>query len=356
MRSSVRLRRIAALLLCLLGPPASSHALRAQGAGAASVRGRAYAAADRAPVAYALIRLSPMGGGDAARTALTDQGGTFAFAGVAPGTYRLSLERIGYESETTEPFAVAAGQVVERTLESRPTPIALAPLVATPECRTAANLDQNPRLAALWSEARKALETSLAFADGYYYTYEQRQYWSVDVDDAPMDSLITRMVNDPRIPWRNRDHAGWGRASMFTLQLSIPDGREILDTGFLTTHCLEGDVAETADALEFGFRPVRVRRGRIDIRGVLRVDPRTLQMKEIEIEYLDEGRPFLQGTVVYQDAVVPGGIGRLPLGMTFAGRAPRAVLVRPVRGQVQYVNYAGLVKVDPAPPPAPSRN
>jgi hypothetical protein len=170
------------------------------------------------------------------------------------------------------------------------------------------------------------------------------------VENAPLDSLITQIVNDPRHPRPNRDRGGWGRATPLTLHMEIPDGREILDPAFLTTHCLEGDASQTADALEFGFRPVRTRGGRIDIRGVVRVDPHTLQMKAIELEYLDGGSPFLEGTVVYQDAVVPGGIVRMPVGMTFTGQPPRAVLMRPVRGQVQYTNYTGLTKVDPAPP------
>lgn len=355
MRPALRLARTGATLLCLIAASAGSRTLGAQAAGAGGVRGRAYAAADRTPIAYALIRLSPAGAAGPARTAITDGEGTFAFAGVRPGTYRLSLERIGYESEATEPFAVAAGETVERALASRPTAIALAPIVATPECRTSTDLGQNARLAALWGEVRKALETSRAFADGYYYTYEQRQYWSSDAESARLDSLVTRVVNDPRLPNPNRDRRGWGRADLFELHLEIPDGREILDPAFLATHCLEGDVGQTADAMEFGFRPVRTRQRRIDIRGVVRVDPRTLQMKEIELEYLDGGVPFLQGTVVYQDAVVPGGIVRLPMGMTFAGQPPRGVLLRPIHGQVRYVNYSGLVKMDPAPPPASRR-
>lgn len=346
MPSMPSISRLAAALAVALCLAASSGA--AQG-GTGVVRGRAFAAADRAPIAYALVRLSPAGGGQE-RTTLSDREGAFTFAEVVPGTYRLSLERIGYASEGSEPFAVGRGETVERTLASRPTAIALAPLVATPECRTSADLAQNPRLAALWAEARKGLETSLAFADGYVYTYEQRQYWTTDVENAPVDSLITRIVNDPRLPWPDRDRRGWGRASRFRLDLEIPDGREILNPAFLTTHCLEASAGESDDAYELGFRPLRTRGGRIDIRGVVRVDRRTFQMKEIELEYLEGRTPFLQATLIYHDAVVPGGVVRMPMGVTFTGAPPRGVLIRPVRGQVQYTNYAGLMKVDSAPP------
>ena len=83
---------------------------------------------------------------------------------------------------------------------------------------------------------------------------------------------------------------------------------------------------------------------------MVRVDLRTLQVKEIELEYMDGRTPFLQATLVYQDARVPGGMVRLPAGMTFAGRPPRQVLMRPVSGQVQFVNYSGLARADSAPP------
>jgi len=347
---SRRLVRTAATLLAVAATLFATRGAAAQAMGTGDVRGHAYAAADRSPISYALVRLSPADAPGRGRTAISDAGGAFTFAAVAPGTYRLTLERIGYTSERSEPFTVGAGEVVERNLASRPTAIALQAVVATPECRTAADLDQNPRLAALWNEARKGLETTQAFADGYVYTYQQRQYWTTDAENAPLDSLITAILNDPRLPRPDRDRRGWGRATRLRLDLEIPDGREILNPAFLTTHCLEGSAGETDDAFELGFRPLRTREGRIDIRGVVRVDRNTFQMREIELEYMDGRTPFLQATVVYHDAVVPGGIVRLPMGVTFTGTPPRQVLMRPVRGQVQYTNYSDLVKVDSAPP------
>jgi hypothetical protein len=348
-----RLLRVAATLLAVAATSLAARDAAAQAVGTGGVRGRAYTSADRSAISYALIRLSLAGAAGPARTALSDAQGAFAFAAVAPGTYRLTLERIGYSSEASEPFTVAAGETVERNLASRPTTIALQAIVATPECRTNADLDRNPALAALWREARKAVEASTAFADAYAYSYEQRQYSTTNADDAPVDSLVSRVMNDPRVPRPNRDRQGWGRASTFRLHLDVPDGREILDPSFLTTHCLEGDAAQTADGLELGFRPVRTRRGRIDIRGVVRVDRRTLQLQEIELEYLDGQDAFMQATVVYQNATVPGGTIRLPAGMTFVGTPPRGTGLRPVRGQVQFTNYRDLRKVDVNPPAAP---
>jgi hypothetical protein len=348
----LRLSRVAATLLAAASASLAPRTSTAQAVGMGSVHGRAYAAAERTPVAYALIRLTLVG--DSAgrgRTALSDAEGTFTFAAVVPGTYRLTLERIGYSAEASEPFAVAEGAAVERSLASRPRAVALAPVVATEECRSAADLGRNPQLAALWAEALKAIETSRAFTDGYVYSYEQQQSWSADNDEAPLQTRVSRIVNDPRRPRPDRDRGGWGRANALYLHLEVPEGREILDPAFLTTHCLEGDVDQTPEGFELGFRPIRARRGRIDIRGAVRVDRRTLQVSAIDLEYLEGTTPFMKATVEYQDAIVPGGTVRVAAGMRFVGRPPPRAYLGPVRGQVMFVNYRDLVKVDAAPPP-----
>jgi hypothetical protein len=351
MRPILRLSRLAATLLVAASSAIASNAAAAQAVGMGGIRGRAYAAAERTPVAYALIRLTTPGDSTGrGRTAISDAEGVFTFSAVVPGTYRLSLERIGYTAEATEPFAVAVGEVVERNLASRPTAVALAPIVATDECRSAADLGRNRQLAALWGEALKAIETSRAFTDGYIYSYEQQQSWSADNDEAPVQTRVSRIVNDPRRrPPTDRDHGGWGNANTLGLHLDVPEGREILDPAFLTTHCLEGAVDQTPEGFELGFRPIRTQRQRIDIRGAVRVDRRTLQVSAIDIEYLEGSTPFMKATVEYQDAMVPGGTVRVAAGMRFVGRPPPRAHLGPVRGQVVFTNYRDLVKVDPEP-------
>ncbi|SOD02482.1 Carboxypeptidase regulatory-like domain-containing protein [bacterium JGI 053] len=347
----IPLSRLAATLLVAASASLAPRISAAQAVGMGSIRGRAYAAAERTPVAYALIRLTiPGDSAGRGRTAISDAQGAFAFAAVVPGTYRLSLERIGYTAEATEPFAVAEGEVVERNLASRSTAVALAPIVATEECRSAADLGRNPQLAALWGEALKAIETSRAFTDGYLYSYEQHQSWSADNDEAPVQTRVSRIVNDPRQRRpADRDHGGWGNANALGLYLDVPEGREILDPAFLTTHCLEGDVDQTPEGFELGFRPIRTQRQRIDIRGAVRVDRRTLQVSAIDLEYLEGSAPFMKATVEYQDAIVPGGTVRVAAGMRFVGRPPPRAHLGPVRGQVVFTNYRDLVKVDAEP-------
>lgn len=334
------IRRVMAALGLVL-----SCAGHAAAQGTATVRGRVFGAADRAPVSYALVRLAPAGSDAAGRTALTDASGAFVFAGVAPGTYRLRLERIGFAAEATDAFTIAAGETVERDIRSAPRAVAIPGIVATADCPTAENLSRYPALATLWNEAVKAVETRRAFDDAYHYEFDMRQYSSYsERNGGALDSVVRHVTMDPRSRV-DRNRAGWGRVSPQRMTLEIPDGHEILDPEFLRTHCLDGGLDEEANVYTIGFRPRQARRRRVDIRGEVRLDRATLQVNSIEVEWTDAARTLLEATVEFTDATVPGGTVRLPLGAIFSGHAPENMHLGEVRGQVRFVNYGNLFPV-----------
>src|SRR5262245_29067773 len=94
----------------------------------ASVQGRALRAGDSAPVAHARIVLAKVGGPiEGYRTAVSDDGGVFAFQDLLPGTYRLYAERDGYLQAEYQKTAVstagtrvtlAAGQTMSGVIVS----------------------------------------------------------------------------------------------------------------------------------------------------------------------------------------------------------------------------------------------
>ncbi|HEX8244477.1 MAG TPA: carboxypeptidase-like regulatory domain-containing protein, partial [Longimicrobium sp.] len=279
------------------------------------------------------------------RTALTDAGGGFSFAAVAPGSYRLRLERIGYAAEQTDAFAVAAGETVERDMRSDPRAVSIQRIVATADCRSAENLAQDAALAALWNEAMKGMETRRAFDDAYHYEFDANQYATASLrNGGAMDSLKRHVVMDPRTRM-DRNRSGWGQVSRRSMRLEVPDGREILDPAFLRQHCVDGGLDEEAGVYTLGFRPRRARRGRVDIRGELRLDRATLQVTSLEVEWTDAARTLLQATVEFTDAQVPGGTVRMPVGAIFSGQAPESMRMGEVRGQILFVNYGNLQRV-----------
>ncbi|HEX6750546.1 MAG TPA: carboxypeptidase-like regulatory domain-containing protein [Longimicrobium sp.] len=332
--------------IALLLAVAIAHAGRAAAqVGMGGVHGRALAAASRAPVAYALVRLIPVGFNVPVRSTLTDGQGGFAFIAVIPGTYRLRLERVGYSAEQTEAFAVAADQRVERIIRSVPRAIAIAPIVATSGCRTDVNLQNDPALATLWNEAVKGMELRRAFDDQYRYEFDQNQYHTMSLQNsgAP-DSLKRHVTLDPRTRM-NRNREGWGQVRPNSMTLEVPDGREILDPAFLRLHCLDAGLDEAAGVYTIGFRPRRERRGHVDIRGELRLDRRTFQVTSLQVEWTDVTHVLLEATVEFGDAEVPGGTVRMPVIAFFSGHAPESMNLGEIRGEVQFVNYGNLQKV-----------
>jgi hypothetical protein len=332
-------------------PLAAFLAVAASSAHAAAqtgrVRGHVFATSDRTPAAYALVRLVSVGSRAARRTVLSDSAGAFAFAGVAAGTYRLALERIGFAAERTEPFAVADGETVTRDVGSAPKAVMIPRIVVTPVCLTGADVEQDSALAALLSEAQKGIETRRAFDAAYHYEFDTAQWFGRAGDQPSGRWEVAHVVKDPRTRV-DREREGWGSASMLGMSLEVPDGREILDDEFLRSHCIEAAEDSAAGAYAIGFRPVRPRRGHVDIRGTLRMSRASLQMETMQVEWLRWTTPLLKATVEYRDAFVPGGVVRMPIGAIFAGRPPAPVKSGRVQGEIRYQAFGGLARADSA--------
>lgn len=117
-----RLRSIVPAALALALALLCAGALHAQPT-LQTVRGRVVDASTNTPVSTASIRVVEESG-NAAVTGQTDFGGRFNIRLPIAGTYRVTVERIGYAVFTSEPIAVAAGANVE--VEARMTPVAVA--------------------------------------------------------------------------------------------------------------------------------------------------------------------------------------------------------------------------------------
>jgi hypothetical protein len=237
---------------------------------------------------------------------------------------------------------------VERDFGSAPKAVMIPKIVVTPLCLTSATLAQDSAVAALLAEAQKGVETRRAFDAAYHYEFNTAQ-WFARGGEQPKNVQweMSHVVMDPRTRV-DREREGWGTASMLGMSLEVPDGREILDEDFLRTHCIEAAEDPAAGVYAISFRPVEMRRGRVDIRGVLRMDRTTLQMQNIQVEWLRWRMPLLKATVEYRDAYVPGGVVRLPVGAMFSGRPPPPVKAGRINGEIRFQEFGGLARVDSA--------
>lgn len=113
------------LLLVFVSPPAE-----AQGRQGATIHGRVTEASG-APVPGALIELTPDGGA-AGRTALTNEDGEYRLSDVAPGVYRLHVQRVGFHPQTTE-VRLSPGEVRRLDLVLAVAVVAIDPLIVQAE-------------------------------------------------------------------------------------------------------------------------------------------------------------------------------------------------------------------------------
>lgn len=323
------LRAAAALVLLLAG----SAPAAAQTAGA--VEGVARSAKDGAPLSLLLIRLVPtVRQAEAPQGVVTDVQGRFRFAGVPAGEYRLQVEQIGHERTQSPVLQVQPGATVQHDIRSTMIPIQLAGITVGGRCLTGAQLSSDPRLAALWNEARKGVETRRAFTRQYRYLRTLRQ----DIQYKPRIGKTQRetrediVISDPdsiRVSERRlrevRQTEGYGAQSGTKFTISLPNETELLSDEFLREHCLETSVVEDEGAYALRFRPLRTASGRVEIQGALWVDARTFLTRRLDLEYLDGSRPAAQATINYADTPIGGSVLRLPSTGQLTGR-PGGVL------------------------------
>lgn len=330
----VPILRAAAALVILLAAPAA-----AQTAGA--VEGVARSAKDGAALSLLLIRLVPaVRQAGAPQGVVTDVQGRFRFAGVPAGEYRIQVEQIGHERTLSPVLTVQPGATVQQDIRSTMVPIQLAGITVGGRCLTAAQLPGDPRLAALWNEARKGVETRRAVSLQYRYLRTLRQDIQIKprIGRTQHETREEIVISDPdsirereRRVHESRQREGYGTQKRTSFTLSLPNETELLSDEFLREHCLETSVVEDEGAFALRFRPVRIVGGRVDIQGAVWVDAKTFLIRRLELEYLDGSRPSSQVTINYADTPIGGSVLRLPASGQVSGRPGGALGVAIVR-------------------------
>ena len=356
MRSHLNRRAVflSLLLLAVLARPAAAQQAMGAVEGTAATQGGT-------PVPLSLVQLLSGDGSDVPlRGTLTDAGGGFRFEGVPAGRYRLRLDRIGFESVPSSPFAVGAGQTVRRAVAASPTPVVLEGIsVAGNACYGLDRLDDAPDLAALWKEAQKAVETRRRFQEQYRFAYDRRVDGQARLRMFRDQRIVqdTTIVSDPDSAEARRARrarrGSFGKQTHTGMLVRIPDELELLHDDFLRTHCLEGDTDDGSGGLALRFRPVRPRGGgELDVRGTIRIDPATFVVRELEFEYLNGRRAAARGTLRYAEVRTPDGSIRLPAGGVITGDpgGMMGMVVQDFRGTFRMERYRGFERVRAAAP------
>ncbi len=261
--------------------------------GAQTVLGTAVDATDGSPVTGAFVVLLDEEGVERDR-GLTSTRGAFRLRASRPGTYRLSLERIGFEDLVTETFELAADETLSRRLVASARPIQLSEIrVSGGEARCGIPPDEARELSRVWNEARKALEATAWTNRQSYYRFDGLIVRQVLDDDGeprgPPEYEPIRLYG--RHPFRSVQaddlaYGGWvQRQGVEGLKFFAPDAEVLLSDSFLSRHCFRlagDDAARNLVGVEFEPRPDR---HIPDISGVLWVDRASAELRSLEYRY-----------------------------------------------------------------------
>lgn len=328
-RSRACVRRASAVLLLLLAATAAD-------ASAQVVRGRLLDEATRSPVGGAFVTLRGPDGA-AVRSTLAGDDGWFQLAAPAPGEYRVRVERLGYQTYTSELLRVSRDSVLVRDFVLPQQPVVLPAITAGSERQCTGRRDLAEQAAQVWEEARKALEVASFTATASLIGYEveeRRRTLSTQLRELT-ESVEHRVLVNERSPFHSAPvmelvSAGFVQPAPATpgaYDFHGPDADVLLSDAFGERNCWRAvPHPDRPDLVGLEWQPVRGTR-QPWVRGTLWVDRATAELRHVDFRYV-----YLPENMDAEKADGTVGFLRLRDGRWIVNawrlRAPRLLRVR----------------------------
>ena len=282
-------------VLALAGWLALACAATASPAIAQIVRGRVLEEGAGTPLPGAMIVLIDSEGTQVGRI-LTDDLGRFTLRAPQAGAYTLRADRIGYASITSPPLELTPGAAAFHDMVVPVQAIALDNITVEGERRCVLRPEGGLDVARVWEEARKALAAAAFTDETSVYRYVTMKYErdldadarTVTNEQRNFSDLMQRQTFVSR-PVEELMADGFVQEEEDGTYYYAPDATVMLSDAFLDTHCLrvrEGE-DEAAGLIGLAFEPVEGRRGHIDIRGVMWLEPESSELQWLEYNYAD---------------------------------------------------------------------
>ena len=273
-------------ILALLALLVAARPLAAQ-----TVQGERVDAARR-PLGGAMVVLLDTEGKVRGRV-LTDAAGRFTLRAPGAGSYRLRAERIGFQATESPALALAAGETRSYRMEGTARAVTLEAVTAGARRRCEVRPEEGTATAAVWNEARKALDAAAYL--------QERQSLRFRVDQYTRDLTVSdlRVLAEDRkastsvgphpfrsLPAEQLGRDGYVQTTPQGTFYHAPDAQALLSDAFLDGHCFRMVPGEGENAARVGiaFQPVGGRR-LPDVAGVLWVDRATRELSHMEYRY-----------------------------------------------------------------------
>lgn len=230
---------------------------------------------------------------DWSASALSDADGRFRVEARGPGRYFLQVERIGFPTVATEPFALAPGEALGYALALPAAPVTLEAIRVEGERRCEGDPRRGADLERVWEEARKALFLTTRTAEVAALEYEYATFERVldrEGERTWDEKLEYRTLRGglpfASIPADSLAAYGYLRPSPPNVTFYAPDAHVLLSESFLEGHCfglVEGRGGRRG-MIGLAFEPVPEQR-RPDVEGVLWIDRKTSELRDLEFGY-----------------------------------------------------------------------
>ncbi len=248
-------------------------------------------------------------------SALSGERGLFRLRAPAPGHYRLTARRIGFQPARVGPLHLTADTTI--ALPMREVPVELPTVTASERSHCAIGRAEASATAVLLESASTALDaTTLTLAEGGY-TFDlvnHRREYTLAPTLLRDVTIGTQRVRDVR-PWSSLGADALARYGFVHLEDNMlrfvaPDLAVLTSAAFAESHCFRVlELAERAGEIGLRFDPVRDLE-RADIRGTLWLDAATLELRELDFIFTELqffGRDTLAGGRLLFSRLPTGG-------------------------------------------------
>jgi hypothetical protein len=256
------------------------------------VRGRVLEASSQAPVVGALVTLLGPRSDSTLVSALTTASGEYAIRAPDAGTYRLAVKRIGVQRSVSAPFVLGPGET--RTVDVPIAAVALTLPMVNVSALCAVRPRELGRIAALWEEARTALEaTEITIRDRLMVARITRYAAEVDrgtlrvlFDWRSEAQVMTSQPFESPSGETLSESGYWREISDDSVVYLAPDAGALLSNAFIRDHCfsLTRTPRGRPDLVGLGFSPARDRT-LPDISGTIWLDAKGFDLRFIEFRY-----------------------------------------------------------------------
>ena len=246
--------------------------------------------------------------------ALSSEAGTFRLRAARPATYRLRALRVGFQPTESLPFALTAGQVLERSIELDSKAVALATMRVEAQRRCDLNPDSSSLAFGAWEEARKALNAAVLSRERRHILeivrYDRSTSARTGAVLSESEAELRGATSRPfvAVPLAELDTMGYVFEAPEFTTFRAPDEKVLLSEQFAATHCFRLSRSKSIDEVDLAFEPVGDRK-LADIQGTLTLDRTTAALRRLEFTYTnvprDVEREGAGGRVFFR--ALPGG-------------------------------------------------